>query len=56
MLSDLTVRQVKATGKPYTLGDSDGLSLYVYANGAKSWHFRFSWAGGRDRMSLGTYR
>ncbi|HET8703923.1 hypothetical protein, partial [Castellaniella sp.] len=27
MLSDLTVRQAKATGKPYTLADTDGLSL-----------------------------
>jgi hypothetical protein len=29
MLSDLTVRQAKATGKPYTLADTDGLSLFV---------------------------
>lgn len=41
MLSDLMVRQTKATGKTYTLADSDGLSLFVSANGAKAWHFRF---------------
>ena len=27
MLSDLMVRQAKATGKTYALADSDGLSL-----------------------------
>lgn len=55
MLSDLMVRQAKATGKPYTLADFDGLSLFVSANGAKAWHFRFSWGGKRDRMSFGSY-
>lgn len=55
MLSDLTVRQAKATGKTYTMADSDGLSLYVAANGAKAWHFRFTWGGKRDRMSFGAY-
>lgn len=54
-LSDATVRQAKATGKDYTLGDSDGLSLGVTAAGGKSWHFRYSWAGKQKRMSLGTY-
>ena len=55
MLSDLMVRQAKATGKTYTLADSDGLSLFVSANGTKAWHFRFTWGGKRDRMSFGSY-
>jgi integrase len=55
MLSDLMVRQAKATGNTYTLADSDGLSLFVSANGAKAWHFRFTWGGKRDRMSFGSY-
>lgn len=54
-LSDTTVRQAKATGKAYTLGDTDGLSLGMTAQGGKSWHFRYSWAGRQKRMSLGTY-
>jgi hypothetical protein len=29
MLTDMTVRQAKATGKPYTIADFDGLSLFV---------------------------
>jgi integrase len=51
----LTVRQAKATGTAYTLGDSDGLSLNVSAHGGKSWHFRYYWAGKQKRISLGTY-
>jgi len=55
MLSDLMVRQAKTTGTPYTLADFDGLSLFVSANGAKAWHFRFSWGGKRERVSFGSY-
>jgi integrase len=51
----LTVRQAKATGTAYTLGDSDGLSLNVSAHGGKSWHFRYYWAGRQKRISLGAY-
>ncbi|WP_281686598.1 integrase arm-type DNA-binding domain-containing protein [Pseudomonas citronellolis] len=54
-LSDATVRQTRATGKAYTLGDIDGLSLSVTAQGGRSWHFRYCWAGKQKRMSLGTY-
>lgn len=54
-LSDATVRQAKPTGKAYTLGDLDGLSLAVSEQGSRSWHFRYCWAGKQKRMSLGTY-
>jgi integrase len=54
-LSDLAVRQAKATGTAYTLGDTDGLSLNVALNGGKSWHFRYCWLGKQKRISLGTY-
>jgi hypothetical protein len=54
-LSDLAVRQAKAIGKPYSLGDADGLSLAVSAQGGKCWHFRYYWLGKQKRMSLGTY-
>ncbi|MFT3803408.1 MAG: tyrosine-type recombinase/integrase [Burkholderiaceae bacterium] len=54
-LSDAAVRQAKAVGKPYTLGDIDGLSLAVSERGGRSWHFRYIWAGKQKRMSLGTY-
>ncbi|ASN83977.1 tyrosine-type recombinase/integrase [Pectobacterium versatile] len=54
-LSDMAVRQARATGKAYTLGDIDGFSLAVTDMGGRSWHFRYSWAGKQKRMSLGSY-
>jgi hypothetical protein len=54
-LSDLTVRQARATGTSYTIGDGDGLALNVSAHGGKSWHFRYYWLGRQKRLSLGTY-
>jgi hypothetical protein len=54
-LTDTAVQQTKATGKAYTLGDMDGLSLAVSPQGGKSWHFRYYWGGAQKRMSLGTY-
>jgi hypothetical protein len=51
----MAVRQAKATGIAYTLGDIDGLSLCVSAHGGKSWHFRYYWLGKQKRISLGTY-
>jgi integrase len=54
-LTDTAVRQAKATGKAYTLGDRDGLSLAVSPQGGKSWHFRYYWGDRQKRMSLGTY-
>lgn len=54
-LSDLAVRQAKATGKAYTVADTDGLSLAVPPTGGKTWHFRYCWATKQKRMSLGTY-
>lgn len=40
-LTDTAVRQAKPREKDYTLNDTDGPSLFVKANGMKSWHFRF---------------
>ncbi|WP_456320481.1 Arm DNA-binding domain-containing protein [Pseudothauera nasutitermitis] len=54
-LSDLAVRQARTTGKAYTLGDIDGLSLHVSPKGGRCWHFRYCWAGKQKRISLGTY-
>lgn len=54
-LTDVAVRQARATGKDYTLPDFDGLSLAVSAPGGKSWHFRYYWTTKQKRMSLGTY-
>lgn len=55
MLTDMMVRQAKAAGKPYTIADFDGLSLFVAATGARTWHFRNIWVGRRVRISLGCH-
>lgn len=54
-LTDLSVRQANATGKPYHLADFDGLTLAVSAVGGKAWRFRHYWVGKQKRISLGTY-
>lgn len=54
-LSDLIVRQAKATGKLYNLPDLDGLGLVVSPVGGKSWHFRYYWLGKQKRISMGNY-
>ncbi|AFI92147.1 Arm DNA-binding domain-containing protein [Pectobacterium parmentieri] len=54
-LTDAVARQARTIGKAYNLNDSDGLSLFVTANGAKKWHFRFSLQGKQQRISLGSY-
>lgn len=54
-LSDLAVRKARATGRQYTLPDSDGLSLAVSAKRGKCWHFRYYWPDRQKRMSLGNY-
>ena len=41
VLTNFAVSQAKATGKAYTLNDTDALSLAVSANGFKCWHFRY---------------
>lgn len=54
-LTDVHIRSAKAMGTVYTLGDYDGLSLFVSAQGSKAWHFRYQWLGKRSWMSFGTY-
>ncbi|EPM0510255.1 TPA: integrase arm-type DNA-binding domain-containing protein [Pseudomonas putida] len=54
-LTDTAARQAKPQDKPYSLKDGDGLFLYVAKNGTKSWHFRFTWHGKQERISMGTY-
>lgn len=55
MLTDMVVRQAKASDKPYTLADFDGLFLYVSPVGGNAWHFRYTWVGQSARISLGSY-
>lgn len=47
-LSDLAVRQAKATGKAYTFPELNGLALAVTAAGGRTWHFRYYWRASRS--------
>ncbi|NVZ70713.1 integrase arm-type DNA-binding domain-containing protein [Pseudomonas costantinii] len=49
------MRHARTTGKNYTLGDFDGLSLWVTKLGGKLWLFRYYWEGSQQRMSFGAY-
>ena len=54
-LTDMAVRQARASDKPRNLLDGDGLSLFVPVKGRKAWHLRYTFAGRERRISLGTY-
>lgn len=54
-LSDALVKHCKPKPKAYTLKDIEGLALFVSPSGGKSWHFRFTLQGKRQRISLGVY-
>lgn len=54
-LSDALVKHCKPKSKAYTLKDIEGLALFVSPSGGKSWHFRFTLQGKRQRISLGVY-
>ncbi|MEH2922556.1 DUF4102 domain-containing protein [Samsonia erythrinae] len=48
-LTDAVTRQARTTGKAYTLNDTDGLSLFVTANGATNCARR--WPGASIRAA-----
>lgn len=54
-LTDAIVRNSKPQHKAYTLKDIEGLSLFIAPTGNKSWHFRYSTQGKRNRISFGQY-
>lgn len=54
-LNDMQIRRAKPEGKPYTLGDGQGLSLLIEPNGSKGWRFRYRYAGKPKMISLGVY-
>ncbi|MFM0156067.1 tyrosine-type recombinase/integrase [Paraburkholderia sediminicola] len=54
----LTSKQVEAakpSARDYILNDGDGLFLFVTTSGTKSWHFRYTIAKKRARLSFGVY-
>jgi len=54
-LTNTTIQALKATGKPYTKGDGEGLSIHVDINGNKTWRSRFTLNNKPTLRGLGSY-
>lgn len=54
-LTDLKIRQAKATDKPLYLTDSAGLMIEVKPGGSKLWRYRFRIDGQAGLYALGSY-
>lgn len=54
-LTDRKIQSIKPNGKRQKIADSDGLFLYVSPVGAKSWVFRYRFAGKQKDYTIGKY-
>lgn len=55
MLTEMTVKKAKATGKIYRLKDDLGLYLTVSATGTKAWQYRYKFNGKQQTYTIGKY-
>ena len=54
-LTDIRVRNAKATTKAYKLSDGGGLYLLVTSTGARYWRMDYRFAGKRRTLAVGVY-
>ncbi|WP_431819596.1 tyrosine-type recombinase/integrase [Burkholderia sp. F1] len=54
-LTDIKIRQAKATTKPTKLTDTNGLYLEVRPSGSKLWRYRYRIAGKENLFAIGDY-
>ena len=54
-LTDVKIRALRATDRPYKATDDRGLYLEVSPNGTKLWRFRYRYLGKDKRIALGCY-
>jgi integrase len=54
-LTALEVRSAKGRERPYKVGDSGGLFLFVQPTGRRYWRLAYRWAGKQQTMALGVY-
>lgn len=54
-LTDVAIRNLKPSDKPFRLFDGAGLYLEVSPRGGKSWRLKYRFAGKEKRLSLGVY-
>lgn len=55
MLSDAKIRSAKPGDKPYKLGDSNQLYLFVSPTGGKLWRMNYAYVGKRKSLPFGPY-
>lgn len=55
MLTDIAVRNAKASDKPYKLSDERGLYLHVMPNGGRYWRMNYRHVGKQKTLALGIY-
>ena len=54
-LTELTIKNLKATGKVYRVADGGGLTLEISATGSKLWRLRYRHQGKGQMIALGKY-
>ncbi|MEN2472872.1 tyrosine-type recombinase/integrase [Burkholderia sp. GS2Y] len=54
-LTDVQVRNAKASAAPYKLTDSNGMFLLIQPNGAKYWRLSYRFLGKQKTLALGVY-
>jgi integrase len=54
-LSDLAIRNAKATTKPVKISDGGGLQLLVQPSGSKLWRLAYRFDGRQKQLALGSY-
>jgi hypothetical protein len=55
MISEIRIRSVKPTERPYKLTDTRGLYLYVMPNGSRYWRLNYRFDGRQKTLAMGTY-
>ena len=55
MLTDTKLKNLKPKDKPYKLGDSNGLFIYITKNGTKYWRQKYRFNGKEKLLSHGQY-
>jgi len=54
-LSDIKIRNLKASKKPYKVSDFEGLFILVKTSGSKSWRFKYRLDGKEKLLVIGDY-
>ncbi len=54
-LSDIRIRNLKSTDKPYKVSDFEGLFILVKVSGSKSWRFKYRIDGKEKLFVIGDY-